>query len=436
METIERLYANIGNNDSTDIISAVMNNDCAYVISYFKRGLDINTIDARLENLLHKASRNDNYEVFDLLIRLGVDMNAKNRYLETPMHLAVQFKNYDIVNALILYNANINVPNKKGIYPIHLAALSGKEQILNCLIDNGAKTNVSDENGLKPIHYAVRSGKKEIIRCLLNNGASLMECDDRKNNVLHHACEKGKDELVSYILRHMVVSDTFNIYKETPLHLASVNCTTTTLNALINAGYDLQAKNANGQTPYDMALESGITENATFLQEARRGASYREHYLKYPLHRAVYNKQYTFLMENVNDTNINSFDYYGKTLLYYAITVGSLKIMKFLLERGARMNNVDELNQSALLIALYTENVPALKLLLELGADPNEIFYHRSYLYRAIIRNNYEVVEMLINYGADVNYTDNRHRNIYSYAIECATDDIIELLIKNKATLV
>ena len=77
-----------------------------------------------------------------------------------------------------------------------------------------------------------------------------------------------------------------------------------------------------------------------------------------------------------------------------------------------------------------------IKFLLRNKADVNEIFYNRSYLYRAILKNNIELTTLLVEYGADVNYVDNRHRTVYSYAMEYADDDIIEILLDKRATLV
>jgi ankyrin repeat protein len=42
----------------------------------------------------------------------------------------------------------------------------------------------------------------------------------------------------------------------------------------------------------------------------------------------------------------------------------------------------------------------------------------------------------LVEFGADVNYIDSRHRTIYSYALENASEDIIEILVEKKASLV
>ncbi|HOH18457.1 MAG TPA: ankyrin repeat domain-containing protein, partial [Bacilli bacterium] len=87
-------------------------------------------------------------------------------------------------------------------------------------------------------------------------------------------------------------------------------------------------------------------------------------------------------------------------------------------------------------IAMYNEHYPMIEYLLKKKANVNEIFYGRSYLYRAILRNNYEIAKLLVDYGADVNYIDNRHRTIFSYAIDYASDEIIDLLVTKKASFV
>ena len=52
METIYRLYKDVGDNQS-DIFDAVMRNDCTYIIKYYEDGFDINITDKN-ENLVHK----------------------------------------------------------------------------------------------------------------------------------------------------------------------------------------------------------------------------------------------------------------------------------------------------------------------------------------------------------------------------------------------
>lgn len=436
METIYRLYKNTGDGSSKTILDAVMKNDCNYVIDYYELGKDILLTDKKGDTFLHKACRNDNFEIIDLLLKLGCDVNARNNNLETPLHLAVQFKNAEAVQKLLLEHANPNALNKQRVAPLHISASRGDVDILNLLLNYGAKLNIADNNGEKPIHYAVKSGKIEMIRHILSSGASLVECDDRKNTALHYACQKGDDNLVSYILRHLTISNFPNIYKETPMHLAAVYCKPATIALLLEKGYDIDSLNINGNSPIDEAKLNSNKINYDYLINTKRSSEYKEKYMSYKMHRAVCENKYELLVPLVNSQNINEFDYFGKTMMYYAIIYGHIKIVKFLYERGARIDIVDDIKQPALLIAVYAEEINIIKYLLTLNIDVNEILYGRTYLYRAILRNNFEMAKALIEAGANVNFLDNKHRTIYSYAIDYSCDEIIDLLIERKASFI
>ena len=41
MEKIYRLYKNVGDGKSKNIVDAIMHNDCYYVINYYEKGNDI-----------------------------------------------------------------------------------------------------------------------------------------------------------------------------------------------------------------------------------------------------------------------------------------------------------------------------------------------------------------------------------------------------------
>ena len=403
MDNLLRLYQEIGDGKSKGILEAIMNNDCKYVIDYYKAGFDMKKLDDKRETFLHKAARNDHFEMVDLLIKFGSELNARNNYWETPLHLA---------------------------------ASRGKESILHKLIAYKAKINIADENGAKPIHHGVASGKEDIISDLLNNGNSLVECDDRKNNVLHYACEAGNDKLTGYILRHMTVNNNRNIYKETALHLAAANCTVNTLKELLNRGYDPDAINIYKQKPYDVAVSKNNIDNAEFLKNYYQSGEYKERFEKYPLHRAICASNYPLFSQILNKKNAHQTDYFGKSPLYYAIIIGSVQMVRELCQKGAKIDVVDSFNQPALLIAIYNEDYDTIEYLVKQKANVNEIFYGRSYLYRAILRNNYKIAKLLIEAGADVNYIDKRHRTIYSYALDYADDDIIELLVEKKASII
>lgn len=435
MDTIKRLYENVGSGTSKDILEAIMNNDCKYIIKYLESGNKLDYVDQRGESYLHKAARNDNFEVVDLLIRYGLDVNKKNNFHDTPLHLAVQFNNLSIVDRLIFKGANVNCKNKKMITPLHIASKNGQIEIINLLIANQAKISASDENGVKPIHYATQSGKEEIIRILLNNGASLNDFDNRKNTVLHFACRNGDDNLVQFILRYLSITDIRNIYGESALHIASQYCKKSTVELLVRLGYNPALKDNNHQTPLDIAIKHNVKDNADFLKNYLISNGYRDMYVKEEVYHAALNNDIQLLYQKVTKENVNEFNSFGRSLLYYSIISESLPAVEFLIEMGANIHVVDEFKHSALLIAMYTENVKIIEFLLKNKANVNEIFYNRSFLYRSVIRDNYEITKLLIDYDADLTYIDNRYRTVFSYALEYASDDIIELLVEKGANL-
>ena len=331
--------------------------------------------------------------------------------------------------------ANVNCQNKKKITPLHLASKGGKIEIINLLIANQAKISANDENGVKPIHYATMSGKEEIIRILLNNGASLNDFDNRKNTVLHYACRAGDDNLVQFIVRYLSITDIRNIYGESALHIACQYCQKETVELLIKNGYDPELKNNNHQTPLEVALKANVKENSDYLKDYIISREYKKILKSEEVYHAALTGDYQYLIQKVNELNVNDFNTYGRSLLYYAILSESLQVVEFLVNKGANIHVVDEYKHSALLIAMYTENEKIIEFILKNGANVNEIFYNRSFLYRSVIRDNYEITKLLIDYNADLTYIDNKFRTVFSYALEYASDDIIELLVEKGANM-
>lgn len=94
---------------------------------------------------------------------------------------------------------------------------------------------------------------------------------------------------------------------------------------------------------------------------------------------------------------------------------------------------------SSLHYAIKVGDANAVSLLLANGADPNSLDMSRSYtaLIRAAICNQYEIAEILINLGADVNYVHPDQGNYYPihYAAEFSSGALIKLLIANGAML-
>ncbi|XP_005107546.1 ankyrin repeat domain-containing protein 65 [Aplysia californica] len=97
------------------------------------------------------------------------------------------------------------------------------------------------------------------------------------------------------------------------------------------------------------------------------------------------------------------------TLLHVAVIHSEIKVIRFLLSRGANVNAVDVNLISPLALAAAIQRPIVVKLLLKHGADPNiQSVSGRTPLIQAVGNNNFDIVEQLVKAGADLDLADTK----------------------------
>ncbi|SIN82115.1 Ankyrin repeat-containing protein [Chryseobacterium scophthalmum] len=105
----------------------------------------------------------------------------------------------------------------------------------------------------------------------------------------------------------------------------------------------------------------------------------------------------------------------GGTPLNHAINRGRYEIVKYIVERGANVNDLYDKNYSPLMSAVNGKNIEMVKLLLENGADVNlKDKYGNDALWKAVFNYNFEIVKLLVEAGADPFKADS-HENYSNY---------------------
>ena len=133
---------------------------------------------------------------------------------------------------------------------------------------------------------------------------------------------------------------------------------------------------------------------------------------------ALQNKKlFTFLLENGADINYrNSF---GKTVLYYAIELGDIDIVKILIENGANLNNtyIDAETRDD-----WNREIPFYQSLCSLEHTK------RTPLMHAAQHANVDMLKFLISHGAKKDVTDEIGYNVLDYAhMEKKEENIVYL---------
>ena len=168
----------------------------------------------------------------------------------------------------------------------------------------------------------------------------------------------------------------------------------------LEAGADVYALAAECFTALTFAVESGFTECAEVLMK-----------------------------EGNIDVN-KRYEYSSMTLLMYAAVNRQMKLLDFLLGKGADVNARNNSGYTALIWAVGQRYDEGVEKLIAAGADVNE---RSSSGYTALItaaeQGYHECVERLIDAGADVNASDERGHTALIKASQAACDDVVEKLI-------
>mmetsp|Transcript_39087 Transcript_39087/g.62418 ORF Transcript_39087/g.62418 Transcript_39087/m.62418 type:complete len:272 (-) Transcript_39087:595-1410(-) len=156
------------------------------------------------------------------------------------------------------------------------------------------------------------------------------------------------------------------------------------------------------------------------------------------LHHAASNDQEQMVELLINNgCNVNKKDTLGRTPLMDAAEIGSMKVIKVLLENGGDVIIEDKEHSTALSYSLdfISKDEPKFfecsVFLVEQGTHPNYAgkFTHRTLLHYAAAQGNLELVKQLIEvHGAALKPIDEQGKLPLDYAMDYNKQDVVEYL--------
>lgn len=395
-------YDAFGEWERTPLILAAHMGQADAVAALLQRGAKVNARDrtnnspeARGDTALIKAAQRDHTEVIRVLLTQGkgITVDAQTKEGQTPLSLVVEAEDLEAVKLLHTHGARINHPGGTGASMLVGTVLHKRYEVLEYLVANGADINMSDNNGQSPLmqailynskemktiqkwlekfitykpkldfmqlkgdggysamHLAARFGFVDVGRLLLDRGATL----DIKSLLtggtpLHTAASANQIDFARVLIKRKANLEIVDRLGSTPLLTAALVLDPDMVEVLVDAGAAVNVKSTVNPLVTPMVFAAGNPNPF----DHRKSVSI----IKY-------------LLGHKGDIDFPSSN--GTTPLMAAARKpdhsDGYDRASLLIEKGAKLDAVNDKGETALMLAAGAGNEKLVKLLLDKGAD-------------------------------------------------------------------
>ena len=258
--------------------------------------------------------------------------------------------------------------------------------------------------------------------------------DPEGNSLLHYAAVNGHHETVKNLLKSGLEPDLRNAEEATPLILAAERGRTACVDVLLSSGARIGTLDKYEGNALHYAIRFGHEEVTSLLLEAGFSANRLGFEGHHPITLAINHDRGRILEKLVSAKGMWSRDRETKNrVLISKSAIGEKRLVRYLISRGARANRL-ELGTTALIAAMRYADEEMLEMLLEAGADVNQTNEKGiSPLLRASLWGNEVAVEWLLEHGADANHTSANGDSALSTASLYHNAGIARLLLAHGA---
>ena len=443
------------NNDSTAIDLGFQTDDAFYDIFI---SVPIGEVrDENGQSIVHYFVRTKNLKAIQKCIEKGIPLSVKDKYDKTPLDIAFdtidEELSVDIAAELIMggaeevksdfsyfqdavSNRNMNMRFEDGQTPLHLAAIIGHTSIARYLLENNAETYVQDSSGATPLHEAVRYGNIDIIKLLLNAGANINAKDNLgKTPVMVIMPQDKINEIYSIMQKHNADLSEKDMYGDTVLHNAAMmNVSSEVVLQLINGGADVNARNKEGVTPLEIAVQKGNLNLANYLTVYGANIHTQDTKGRSPLKLALEadNKMLEAILKRENST---SQDTDGNTPLHIAlINDVPLSKIQYIVSLTDDVNIRNKDGNSPLFLTVLKNRQKVGELLLAKNADIFSTNTNNNSPLRLALKYGGSVQDWLITSNT-ISARDGSGNSVLHYAAEWQYGDAISSLLSKGADI-
>ncbi|KAG4439950.1 hypothetical protein IFR05_004576 [Cadophora sp. M221] len=421
---------------------------------------------------LHYAAREGHEQMVWMLVDFHADIEATNRWMSTPLESAAANGHEGIVKFLLQEGADINKPTGSTGTALHAAAVNGNPRLVNFLLRSGAGIDAQGSHMGTALHEAANWGHEQVVKLLIDKGAEINVIAGNYGSALQAATQaSGSDENCERIVK-LLLDEGADVNEQSGQLGNALQAAATTHNSrlvelLLAGGANINAQGGEYWTALQGAAFTGSEDIVKLLLDSGAEVNIQGGYFGTALHAAPPNQEKVRMLLDKGARVDLKGGKYGNVLQAAAVS-GSEELVRLFLDKGADINEeggeyghvlqaaVPLCNEScirylldsganlkiqggkygsALRAAITWKREAIVKVLLQRGADPNEMVggSGMSALYLAASKGHVNIVETLLNHGANINLRSSWSGTALNAAIHHRNKDVVVLLLDRGA---
>uniref|UniRef100_A0A7N5ZQC5 SOCS box domain-containing protein n=1 Tax=Anabas testudineus TaxID=64144 RepID=A0A7N5ZQC5_ANATE len=378
----------------------------------------------------------------DALNQLAVHPETLSRVDERgwiPLHEAAVQDNKRILEITFSgIKVTIKCRTLKGETPLFLAVVHGLRENATFLLQNGCSPDLQNDEQDSPLVAAILNDQYDLATLLLRYSANVDQTGPLSRTALHECAFLGLENFVHLLLESGANPNACDIKKKTPLALAAQNGHLKVVEVLLQKGAHVWCESESGTILFEAAA-SGNPDIISLLLEHGADPNQPLYSGHLPIHRVAYHGHRLALEHLIPVTKMSAVKESGMSPLHSAAAGGHAHCVEILLKAGYDPNfmlhprvrrNYDDERRSALFFAVSNNDLQCTRLLLEAGAMVNQDPI--NCLQVALRQGNYELINTLLKFGANVNYYSRINTTHFPTALQYALkDEVMMRMILN-----
>jgi ankyrin repeat protein len=385
-------------------------------IDFSKIEISEDSLDLALFNLIlehEDYSDNKLIENITILTEKGADLNAVVEYQYSVRKLGtyIPIVKHFYRNKYRTYSDNSTA--------FHEAVNSSKLKVVKKMIELGADVNAPSKNGVFPVDLAVKNDQLQMLKLLKEN-----KCDIKVANIaLTHNIQT-----IEWLSENG--ADTKNINVNFALSDPVL------LKRILKLKPDLSKHELDYQIIFsnevilDMLLEAGLNDKARGKFPSECPPIYGA--IKYGDVNSVKK-----LKEAGLNIHIKCEAGFDNSPFLLVVSSGNKEMLEYYLNiEKANPNQTDWTKKSALILAVNTDDNEIIEMLIDAGANIEyTAYFNKTPLMHAVQYNHYIGAQTLISAGANLNYANKYNETALVLAVKESNFPMIKLLVENGANV-